>query len=95
MWQKICSQATFDIFAERDEAVHAAHQKLFRSAYSVDSLKDLQVYIDATILNFMSRLEDQVDTVIDLGYWLRLFSYGLFLLKVLVIPGLTTSLCCF
>jgi cytochrome P450 len=72
VWQ---GRRKFDLFAERSESIHSAQRRLVASTYSMSSLKDLQQYVDTTILKFMSCLEERMNQEIDLGMWLQLFAF--------------------
>ena len=67
---------TFDPFAEQNEHIHSAQKKLVTRPYSMETLKDLQPYVDNTIVHFIERMEEKRSGDIDLGKWVQLFAFG-------------------
>lgn len=67
---------TFDPFAEQDPHVHAAQKKLVIRPYAMETLKDLEPYVDSTIYHFMERMAEKSVGEIDLGKWFQLFAFG-------------------
>ena len=65
----------FDLFAERDEKIHGAQRKLVSRAYSMDSLKQLEPYVDDAVRVFLGHMQDMKDQSIDMGNWLQLFAF--------------------
>ena len=41
------------MFAERDERIHSAQRRLVSRIYSMDSLKDLEPYVDDAVAHFV------------------------------------------
>lgn len=74
MWQ---GHRKFDLFAERNEKVHAEQRRLVSRPYAMDSLKDLEEYVDDAILFFLKRIEEIRNPYIDLGRWVHLFAFGM------------------
>ncbi|KAI5205752.1 cytochrome P450 family protein [Aureobasidium subglaciale] len=66
---------TFDPFAEQDPHVHAAQKKLVIRPYAMETLKDLEPYVDSTVYHFISRMREKVTTQVDLGKWFQLFAF--------------------
>lgn len=66
----------FDLFAERDETVHAKQRRLVSRAYSMESLKDFEIYVDDAIKVLFQRLEERKEKPIDVGNWAQLFAFG-------------------
>lgn len=73
MWQ---GRRKFDLFAERDETIHAAQRRLVARPYSLESVKDLEPYIDDAIKVFFKHMDEMRDHPIDLGNWIQLFAFG-------------------
>lgn len=42
----------------------------------MDSLKDLEKYVDDALSYFISKLHEMQGNEIDLGVWLQLFAFG-------------------
>ena len=68
--------STWNITTERNERLHSAQRRLVSKAYSLDSLKSLEVFVDKTIDHFLTRLRSRTGQVINLGDWLQLFAIG-------------------
>jgi hypothetical protein len=66
----------FDLFAERDEGIHASQRRLVSHIYAVDSLKDLEKYVEDAVSHFISKLHKMQGNEVDLGVWLQLFAFG-------------------
>ena len=66
----------FDLFAEQDVAVHASQRRLVSRIYAMETLKDLEPYVDATVFRFVERMQAQQGSNIDMGKWLQLFAFG-------------------
>ncbi|KAI5262798.1 cytochrome P450 family protein [Aureobasidium subglaciale] len=66
---------TFDPFAEQDPHVHAAQKKLVIRPYAMETLKDLEPYVDSTVYHFISRMREKVTQEVDLGKWFQLFAF--------------------
>lgn len=43
----------------------------------MDSLKDLEPYVEDAVSHFMDKMEEFQDKSIDLGEWLQLFAFGM------------------
>ncbi|KAG9724878.1 cytochrome P450 family protein, partial [Aureobasidium melanogenum] len=66
---------TFDPFAEQDPHVHAAQKKLVIRPYAMETLKDLEPYVDSTVYHFITRMRKKMTQQIDLGKWFQLFAF--------------------
>lgn len=73
VWQ---GHRKFDLFAERDEKIHAGQRRLVSRAYAMESLKDLEPYVDDSISVFLDRMSGMQGMVIDMGNWVQLFAFG-------------------
>jgi len=73
VWQ---GHRKFDLFAGRDEKIHGQHRSMISSAYSMNSLKDLEPYVDDCVRKFMNVMEERQNGVVDLGKWVQLFAFG-------------------
>ncbi|KAF9891401.1 hypothetical protein FE257_004257 [Aspergillus nanangensis] len=65
----------FDLFAEQDEAIHGAQRRLVSRIYAMDSLKDLEHYVDGAVAVFVDKMRGLQEQSIDLGEWLQLFAF--------------------
>jgi hypothetical protein len=70
------SVADLDLFAERDEKIHARQRRLVSRAYSMDALKDLEPHVDAAINTFLSKMGALEDSSIDMGKWTQVSAMG-------------------
>jgi cytochrome P450 len=79
VWQ---GHRKFDLFAERDEAIHRTQRRLVSNAYSMDALKKLEPYVDQTLTVLLSKLSEFAingkDRTIDMALWAQLFAFGMF-----------------
>ncbi|KAI4723477.1 cytochrome P450 family protein [Aureobasidium sp. EXF-10727] len=66
---------TFDPFAEQDPHVHSAQKKLVIRPYAMETLRDLEPYVDSTIYHFITRMREKMSSQIDLGHWFQLFAF--------------------
>ena len=73
VWQ---GHRQFDLFGERDEHIHRAQRKLVSRIYSMDSMKEMEPYVDAAVAVFLSQLGKRVGQTIDMGRWVQLFAFG-------------------
>ncbi|KAB8342796.1 hypothetical protein FH972_022394 [Carpinus fangiana] len=73
VWQ---GRRKFDLFPERDEAVHSQQRRLVARHYSMDSLKQLETYVEDAIVFFFRRMEDvRLQGTVDLGKWVQLLAF--------------------
>ena len=73
LWQ---GHRKFDLFAERNEKIHAEQRRLVSRAYSMEALKDLEPYVDEAVRVFLDNMEQRQGQVIDMGNWVQLFAFG-------------------
>lgn len=73
VWQ---GHRKFDLFAERDEGLHRSQRRLVSRIYSMDSLKDLEKYVDDAVKHFISKMEPMVGKSVDMGLFVQLFAFG-------------------
>lgn len=73
MWQ---GHRKFDLFAERDERIHRTQRRLVSHIYSMDSLKDLEKYVDDAVHVFIKKVEGMQGQSMDMGLWVQLFAFG-------------------
>lgn len=66
----------FDLFAEQDETIRGSQRRLVSRIYAMDSLKDLEKYVQEAVHHFVTRLYETQGTKIDFGLWLQLFAFG-------------------
>ncbi|THW71757.1 cytochrome P450 family protein [Aureobasidium pullulans] len=67
---------TFDPFAERDPHIHSAQKKLVIRPYAMETLKDLEPYVDSTVYHFITRMKEKMTLgEVDLGKWFQLFAF--------------------
>ncbi|KXL43926.1 hypothetical protein M433DRAFT_151346 [Acidomyces richmondensis BFW] len=72
VWQ---GHRKFDLFAERDERIHGQQRRLVSRAYSMESLRDLEQYVDNAINVFLDNMSQRLGKVIDMGNWVQLFAF--------------------
>ena len=68
--------STWNITTEQNERLHSVQRRLVSKAYSLDSLKTLESFVDHTVDHFLTRLRGYAGQVINLGDWLQLFAIG-------------------
>lgn len=73
VWQ---GHRKFDLFAERDERIHSAQRRLVSRAYAMDSLKDLEPYVDNAVAVFLGQMNQRQGQVLDMGNFVQLFAFG-------------------
>ena len=73
VWQ---GHRKFDLFAERDEKVHASQRRLVSRIYSLNALKDLEEYVDDAIRHSMAKMQAQAGNRVDFCLWAQLFAFG-------------------
>lgn len=44
----------------------------------MDSLKDLEPYVNDAVSHFMNKMGDFQEKSVDLGVWLQLFAFGMY-----------------
>ena len=71
----------FDLFGEQDVTLHASQRRLVSRIYAMETLKDLEPYVNETVGHFVAKLEQMLSTEpatdVDLGKWLQLFAFGM------------------
>lgn len=72
VWQ---GHRKFDLFGERNEKLHGSQRRLVSRAYSAESLRDLETYVEDAIAHFCTRMEHLRVGTIDLGKWVQLFAF--------------------
>ncbi|KAK1823561.1 hypothetical protein LTR12_001972 [Friedmanniomyces endolithicus] len=72
VWQ---GHRKFDLFGERDEKIHGEQRRLVSRAYAMDSLKDLEEYVDHVVTIFLDNMSERQGQVIDMGNWVQLFAF--------------------
>ena len=73
VWQ---GHRKFDLFAERNEGIHGSQRRLVSRIYSMESLKDLETYVDDAVSHFMTKMRDMQGQSINMGLWVQLFAFG-------------------
>ncbi|KAJ9667523.1 hypothetical protein H2201_002392 [Coniosporium apollinis] len=58
VWQ---GHRKFNLFAERDEGVHASQRRLVSRAYAMESLRDLEAYVEESAKVFLGKMGEGVD----------------------------------
>ena len=66
----------FDLAGHTDEKIHGIQRKLVARAYTMDTLKDLEPYVDTSVKLFMEQMGKVSGQKVDMGYWLQLFAFG-------------------
>lgn len=72
VWQ---GHRKFDLFAERDEKVHGSQRRLISRAYAMESLRDLEPYVNNAVNVFLDNMAERQNQVIDMGKWVQLFAF--------------------
>lgn len=73
VWQ---GHRKFDLFAERSERIHGQQRRLVSRTYAMESLRDLEPFVDDAVKVFLDRLSERQAQVIDMGNWVQLFAFG-------------------
>ena len=66
----------FDLFAEQDEGIHTSQRRLISCIYAMDSLKDLESYVQNAVFDFLTHLYEMQGRKIGLGVRFQLFAFG-------------------
>lgn len=74
VWQ---GHRKFDLFAERDEKIHASQRRLVSRAYSMDALKDLEPHVNTAVKTFLSKMSSLQGGSVDMGKWTQLFAFDI------------------
>jgi cytochrome P450 len=72
VWQ---GHRKFDLFAERDEKIHGSQRRLVSRAYAMESLKDLEPYVNNAVAVFLDAMSERQNQVVDMGNWVQLFAF--------------------
>lgn len=72
VWQ---GHRKFDLFAERDEKLHGKQRSLISRTYAMESLKDLEPYVNNAINVLLDNMSERQGQVVDLGNWVQLFAF--------------------
>lgn len=51
-------------------------RRLVSRVYSMDSMRDLELYAEKTVARLMMRLEERQGQIVDMGLWMQLFAFG-------------------
>lgn len=51
-------------------------RRLVSRVYSMDSMRDLEMYAEKTVARFVMRLEERQGQTVDMGLWFQLFAFG-------------------
>lgn len=73
VWQ---GHRKFDLFAERDEHIHGLQRRLVSRIYSMESLKDLEKYVDDAVAHLVGIVRARQDQNINMGLFVQLFAFG-------------------
>ncbi len=79
VWQ---GHRKFDLFAERDEGIHGRQRRLVSRIYSMESLKDLEMYVNDAVSHLMTKMLERKGQSIDMGLFVQLFAFGQYLFKI-------------
>lgn len=74
VWQ---GHRKFDLFAERDERIHGSQRRLISKIYALESLKDLEMYVDDAVADFIGIMHEKQNTSINMGLFVQLFAFGM------------------
>jgi hypothetical protein len=67
----------FDLFGERNEKIHGVQRRLVSRIYAMDSLKELESYVDDAIKVFLTRMRERQGQVVNMGLWVQLYAFGM------------------
>lgn len=73
VWQ---GRRKFDLFAERDEKIHGQQRRLVSNIYAMESLKDLEKYVDDAIARFIDIMHNSQNKSFNMGRFVQLFAFG-------------------
>jgi hypothetical protein len=65
-----------DLFAGQDQRAHGLHRKMVARAYAMDTLKDLEPYVDGCLGMLVEQLDRRAGQRVDMAKWVHLFSFG-------------------
>jgi hypothetical protein len=65
----------FDVFGSQDLKIHAQQRRLTARAFAMESLKELEPYVDNMIEVFMSKMKKFEGKKVDMAYWVQLFAF--------------------
>lgn len=65
-----------DLFAGQDPSTHGKHRKMVARAYTMETLKDLEPYVDKCIGVLVEQFDKRVGESVDMAKWVHLFSFG-------------------
>lgn len=66
----------FNLFVERDEAIHGQKRRLVSNIYAMDSLRSLEKYVDDAVAHFVDLLHERQNKGLDVGRFVHLFAIG-------------------
>lgn len=66
----------WSLTAECDDRIHSKNRRLVSKAYSMDSIKTLEVFVDQVITHFIHNMKTLTNRPLDLGEKLALFAIG-------------------
>ncbi|KAF2267043.1 cytochrome P450 [Lojkania enalia] len=72
VWQ---GHRVFDVFGERDVKKHAQQRKLVTRAFAMETLKELEGYVDNMVEVFVTKMGEQIGKKVDMAYWIQLFTF--------------------
>ncbi|GME58427.1 cytochrome p450 family protein [Neofusicoccum parvum] len=77
MYSPFKGKRPFDLFAEPNEQIHGQQRRLVSRAYTMDTMKSLEPYVDTTINVFLDKLEEigSKGQTIDFAYLIQLFAF--------------------
>lgn len=61
--------------SERDERLHGSQRRLVSQIYSMESLKDLEKYVDDAVEHFSRKMQDRLGENINMGLFVQLFAF--------------------
>ena len=73
VWQ---GHRKFDLFAERNDSIHGTQRRLVSRIYSMESLKELETYVDDAVSHFITKMDERQGQSIDMGLFVQLFAFG-------------------
>ena len=65
-----------DLFAGQDQKMHGQQRKWVARAYSTESLRDLEPYVDLCLKMLMEQFDKRIGQRVDMAKWVHLFAFG-------------------
>src|SRR5689334_15463959 len=69
----------FDLAAQRNERIHGQQRRLVAGAYTLETMKSLEPYVNTTIQVLLDKLREvgAKGQAVDIAYLIQLFAFGM------------------